>query len=176
MKPHDYGKRMPEEIFDVVDDQDEVIDRLPRDEVHRRKLNHRAIHLLVHNAAGQVFLQQRSMQKDTHPGKWDSSVSGHLDSGETYDACVIREAEEEIGLTLDTTPEKLFKLDSCEETDQEFVWVYRSQAEGPFELHPEEILAGEWFDPEDISSRVAKSPGDFAPAFVYIWKQLDHAG
>ncbi len=160
---------MAEEIFDVVNDQDEVIDHLPRSEVHRRGLKHRAIHLLVFNAAGELFLQKRSMIKDNHPGVWDSSVSGHLDTGETYDDCSIREAGEEIGLKLVSVPEKLFKIDACEETGQEFVWGYRCNAEGPFVLHPEEIDGGGWFTPEKVTAWVEEKPEEFAPAFVYIW-------
>jgi isopentenyldiphosphate isomerase len=161
---------MAEEIFDVVNDQDEVIDHLPRSEVHRRGLKHRAIHLLVFNAAGELFLQKRSMIKDNHPGVWDSSVSGHVDTGETYDACSVREAGEEIGLKLAGVPERLFKIVACEATDQEFVWVYRSNAEGPFVLHPEEIETGGWFARQKVTAWVAEKPEEFAPALVYIWK------
>lgn len=161
---------MAEEIFDVVDDRDEVIDQVPRSEVHRRGLKHRAIHLLVFNEAGELFLQKRSMLKDNFPGVWDSSVSGHLDTGETYDACSIREAGEEIGLELVGVPERLFKIDARDETGQEFVWVYRCLAEGPFVLHPEEIDAGDWFSLEKVSGWLAENPEEFAPAFVYIWE------
>jgi hypothetical protein len=49
-------------------------------------VKHRAVHILVFNARGQVFLQKRSLKKDLHPGVWDSSTSGHLDTGEDYDA------------------------------------------------------------------------------------------
>src|SRR6266850_5477348 len=101
---------MSEEIFDVVNEHDEVIGRQPRSEVHRLGLLHRAVHVLVFNAAGQVFLQKRSMSKDRQPGLWDSSSSGHLNKGEDYDACAVRELREEIGLKLSSPPKRLFKL------------------------------------------------------------------
>src|SRR5712671_919050 len=91
---------MGEEIFDVVNQHDEVIGRETRREVHRQGLMHRAVHVLVFNRAGQVFLQKRSLRKDRQPGLWDSSASGHLDSGEDYDACAVRELREELGLRL----------------------------------------------------------------------------
>src|SRR5579859_6588548 len=142
---------MSEEIFDVVNEHDEVIDHRPRSEVHRRGLMHRAVHVLVFNGRGQVFLQKRSMSKDRQPGLWDSSASGHLDTGETYDACAVRELREEIGLSLAGPPERLFKLAASSDTDQEHVWVYRCSAEGPFTLHPEEIECGGWFDPGAVA-------------------------
>src|SRR5580698_3928717 len=102
---------MAEEIFDVVNDRDEVVAQAPRKEVHARGLWHRAIHVLVFNARGEVFLQKRSMLKDTAKGKWDSSSSGHLDTGEGYDACAVRELREEIGLVLAEPPRRVFKVD-----------------------------------------------------------------
>jgi isopentenyldiphosphate isomerase len=161
-----------EEIFDVVNERDEVIDRQPRREVHRLGLRHRAVHMLVFNRRGQVFLQKRSLKKDREPGVWDSSASGHVDSGEDYDAAAVRELREEIGLDLKTAPSRRFKIFARPETDQEFVWVYRCEAEGPFVLHPEEIDCGDWFAPEEVTRWLSERPQEFATAFRLIWKTL----
>ena len=139
---------MSEEIFDVVNERDEVIGRETRREVHRTGLKHRAVHVFVFNSRGEVFLQKRSMTKDSSPGLWDSSASGHLDCGEDYDACALRELREEIGLNLSACPQRLFKVDACSDTGQEFVWLYQCESEGPFTLHPEEIERGQWFAPQ----------------------------
>jgi isopentenyldiphosphate isomerase len=164
---------MSEEIFDVVNERDEVIGRAPRTEVHARGLLHRAVHVLVFNARGEVFLQKRSMKKDRQPGVWDSSASGHVDSAEDYDACAVRELQEEIGLKVSETPRRLFKIPACEETDQEFVWVYRCESDGPFRLHPEEIDEGGWFSPEKVTQWTAERPRDFATAFAFLWRTLN---
>jgi isopentenyldiphosphate isomerase len=163
---------MAEDIFDVVNERDEVIDRKPRSEVHRLGLLHRAVHVLVFNSASQIFLQKRSMKKDRQPGVWDSSASGHVDSGEDYDTTAIRELREEIGLALNSAPRRLFKVDARPETDQEFVWVYRCEFEGPFELNAEEIDCGEWFDPLKVTRWTTERPQDFASAFLFIWNEL----
>lgn len=167
---------MSEEIFDVVNRHDEVTGQAPRREVHARGLWHRAVHVLVFNGRGEVFLQKRSMKKDTAKGKWDSSSSGHLDTGEDYDACAVRELREEIGLVVDQPPARLFKIDACQETGWEFCWVYRCASEGPFVLHPDEIETGGWFAPDAVTRRVEASPGDFASAFVLIWKTFRARG
>lgn len=163
---------MSEEIFDVVNERDEVVDQRPRSEVHRLGLLHRATHVLVFNAAGQVFLQKRSMKKDRQPGVWDSSASGHVDSGEDYDTCAVRELGEELGLKVSAPPRRLFKLGASPETDQEFVWVYTCNAEGPFHLHPDEIERGDWFTPEAVTRWLAERPQDFATAMVVIWPRV----
>ena len=161
---------MSEEIFDVVNERDEVVGQNTRREVHARGLLHRAIHVLVFNSRGKVFLQKRSMNKDRQPGVWDSSCSGHVDSGENYDETTVRELREELGLKLNTPLQKLFKIDACAETDAEFVWIYRCESEGPFQLHPDEIETGGWFAPAQVSDWVEAKPEDFANAFVLIWK------
>src|SRR6266446_2861813 len=56
------GFAMNDEIFDVVNESDEVIGQERRSEVHRLGLQHRAVHVLVFNARGEVFLQKRSMK------------------------------------------------------------------------------------------------------------------
>jgi len=161
---------MPDEIFDVVNENDEVIGQQTRKEVHRQGLRHRAVHVLVFNQRGQLFLQKRSLLKDTAAGKWDSSSSGHLDTGEDYDQCAIRELREEIGLIITAAPEKLFKINARPETGCEFCWVYRCHSEGPFVLHPEEIETGNWFTPDAISRWMNDKPEDFASAFALIWQ------
>lgn len=166
---------MSEEIFDVVNERDEVIGQAPRREVHRRKLNHRAVHVLVFNARGELFLQKRSMKKDCFPGAWDSSASGHLDRGETYDACALREVREELGVQLPTVPARLFKVEACADTGYEFVWVYQCRHDGPFTLHPEEIERGGWFALEAVSKWMRERPSEFASGLVLIWRRWNEA-
>jgi isopentenyldiphosphate isomerase len=161
-----------QEIFDVVNEKDEVIGRRARDDVHRLGLMHRAVHVLVFNAKGDVFLQKRSMSKDRQPGLWDSSASGHLESGEEYDDCALRELQEEIGLKPQTAPHGLFKLSASPETDQEHVWVYRCDSEGPFQLNREEIERGGWFTPEEVTRWMTERPEQFASALLVIWRLL----
>lgn len=162
---------MPEELFDVVNEHDEVVGRQPRSEVHRLGLKHRAVHVLVFNARGDLFLQKRALTKDSFPGTWDSSASGHLAPGESYDECAVREVEEELGWKLTAPPQRLFKITACPETGQEFVWVYRAEAEGPFRLHPEEISEGGWFAPTEVSRWLQERPQDFAGAVPLIWRR-----
>jgi isopentenyl-diphosphate delta-isomerase type 1 len=161
---------MSEEIFDVVNERDEVIEQKPRREVHRLGLRHRAVHVLVFNAKGEVFLQKRSHKKDTFPGAWDSSASGHLDTGEDYDTCSIRELREEIGLVIQQAPKRILRIEACDDTGQEFVWVYQMNSEGPFVLHPDEIERGDWFSPAQVTRWMQEKPQDFARALLLIWK------
>ena len=101
---------MYQEYLAVVDAHDQIIDQRPRGEIHANGLRHRAVHILVFNSRGWLFLQKRSMQKDLNKGLWDTSAAGHVDAGESYDACAVRELAEELGVTA--IPDFLFKLDA----------------------------------------------------------------
>lgn len=158
-----------DEIFDIVDDGDNVIGQSTRGKVHRTGLLHRAVHVFVLAADGRIFLQKRSMQKDTAPGKWDSSASGHLDAGESYDAAASRELTEELGIAAPPVPQLLFKVSACEDTGNEFVQAYRIAHDGPFALHPDEISGGGWFSLDEVDAWVARAPMDFARSFCYLW-------
>lgn len=134
------------------------------------------MHVLVLNAAGEIFLQKRSSRKDSWPGAWDSSASGHLDCGEDYDACAIRELREELGVVPRGPVERVWRIETCPETGQEFVWVYRTRHDGPFVLHPDEIETGQWFTVAAIDAAVTERPGEFALSFRHLWRALRTGG
>lgn len=158
----------PEELFDVVDTGDKAIGTATRGEVHARGLLHRAVHILVVREDGALFLQKRSAGKDTFPGRWDSSASGHLDSGESYDPAALREVGEELGVHLGAL-ECLAKLPASPATGQEFVQVYRGRHDGPFTLHPEEIEEGRWLQPDVLDKWLGEEPEAFPPCFHEVW-------
>lgn len=160
-----------EEIFDVVDEHDRVVAQASRQEVHAKKWMHRAVHVLVWNERGEVFMQKRSMNKDQMPGVWATSASGHVDTGEDYDTAAVRELGEELGIFVDGPAdlELLFKHPACRYTGEEFVQVYQLQWDGPMILNPEEIDAGQWFAPDELDAAIHANRRNFAPSFRLLW-------
>ena len=161
-----------DEIFDVVDVLDRVISQATRREVHDQGLLHRAVHILILNSSGEVFLQKRSMAKDTHPNCWASSASGHLDAGEDYLSAAIRECKEELGVSFQEF-EFLFKITPSTANGWEFVEVYQGLHEGPFSLNPAEISEGQWYSTEAICSLVREQPQSFASSFIEVWRKFN---
>ncbi|CAN5747836.1 hypothetical protein BH09VER1_BH09VER1_11650 [soil metagenome] len=161
------------EVFDVVDEQDEVIGAKPRELVHVNNLRHRAVHMVVFNAEGELFLQKRSIWKDKNPGVWDSSAAGHVDSGETYQEAAQRELGEELGIQC--ALERIGKLACSEATGWEFIELYRGTHDGPFTLAPLEVETGAFFPMEQIRTWLKRSPGDFSPVFAQCLNLLESA-
>jgi 16S rRNA (adenine1518-N6/adenine1519-N6)-dimethyltransferase len=156
------------ERFPVVDKNDRILRYARRSDVHGNNLRHRAVHILIFDQAGDVYLQQRSRWKDRHPLKWDSSAAGHVATEESYEQTARRELEEELGINVPL--EKLLKLPASARTEQEFVWLYRGDIRGHPILNRSEIETGAFFPPAIIDGWVAARPEDFAPGFIECWK------
>jgi isopentenyl-diphosphate delta-isomerase type 1 len=167
----------PRELFDVVDEQDRVNGQAARAEVHARGLRHRAVHIFLFNTAGKLFIQKRSTSKDTYPGCYDSSASGHLESGEDYDACALRELREELGIELPALSlRKHFKIEACEETGWEFLWIYAVRGDFKINLNPTEIESGAFIALDEVERLIQREPARCAPGFVWVFRGLQQRG
>ena len=154
-----------DEQFDVVDENNQVIRQEARSVVHRDGLRHRAVHIFLFNKKGDLFLQKRSHLKDACPGLWDSSAAGHLDAGEDYRLCAVRELEEEVGVSGD--PEFVAEIDATEQTGWEFVQLFRVDHQGgKLTLPPDEIECGAYFPMSVVEEWVSARPQDFASGFI----------
>jgi 16S rRNA (adenine1518-N6/adenine1519-N6)-dimethyltransferase len=93
---------MPDELLDVVSQDDTVIARELRSVVHERGLTHRGVHVFLFTPDGQLLVQQRSRHRDTAPLALDCSVSEHVKSGEDFPLAALRGLEEELGIVQAT--------------------------------------------------------------------------
>ncbi|MCX6910754.1 MAG: NUDIX domain-containing protein [Verrucomicrobia bacterium] len=161
-----------QELFDVVNANDEVIGQATRGEVHRRGLMHRAVHIFVFNFAGHLYLQKRSQTKDKHPGCYDSSASGHHDAGEDADTCAQRELREELGLEAGAGLTRLFKIPACAETGWEHVTFYTLQTDAPPQPNPREIESGRFFTLAEVLRMIEADPRQFTPGFLKVLQKF----
>jgi isopentenyldiphosphate isomerase len=160
-----------QELLAVVDVHDCIIGTCARHIVHATGLRHRAVHILVFDDAGRLFLQKRSMNKDLNPGLWDTSAAGHVDADEDYTSSAIRELREELGLTDHGRLLPLFKIPPTAYNGMEFVRVYCITHNGPFALAADEIDGGDWFTPSQIDALVSADVPELTPTFKIIWRQ-----
>ena len=116
---------------------------------------------------GDIFVAERINIK----GAWQVPQGG-IDSGEDAETALFRELQEEIGLVVAQPPVRWRRIEACADTGNEFVWVYRCAAEGPFVLHPAEIERGEWFMPDEVTRLIAERPADFSRSFRLVWRRV----
>jgi isopentenyldiphosphate isomerase len=128
-----------EERLEIVDYKGEVIGHALRSEVHGNpSMMHRVVHVLVFNRKGDMLLQKRSLNKDVAPGRWDTSVGGHVGIGEELISASKREMYEELGIS-GHEPEHLYSYVHNNSYETELVTTYRCVHEGDFFYNREEI-------------------------------------
>lgn len=165
---------MSEEIFDVVDSDDNVTGQAARSVVHANGWLHRAVHIFVLNSAGELLTHLRSTTRDEYPNKWTSSASGHLSAGEDYDEAAPRELKEELGISAPLT--RLHKFAACPDTANEHTILYMARTDAPPTFQAEEIADGEFLPLATIRQQMEESPDRFAPSFRLLFCWFDQSG
>lgn len=155
------------EFFEIVDAEDQVIGTALRSECHGNpQLIHRVAHVLVFDRQGRLLLQKRSKYKDVQPGKWDTSVGGHLDPGETYAAAAKREMFEELGVA-DLPLTFLYAYPMRNDFESENVATFFACHDGPFAFSVDEIDEVKFWTAQEIDA--ALSSGILTPNFEDEW-------
>ncbi|MDD2436697.1 MAG: NUDIX domain-containing protein [Massilibacteroides sp.] len=151
------------EWFPLVNEEGETIGKASRWECHSgSKQLHPVVHLHVFNEAGELFLQKRSMTKDIQPGKWDTSVGGHIDYGETVEKALRREVREELGI-IDFTPVFITRYIFESAVEKELVNTFRTVYNGTISPNEDELDGGRFWTLEEIASGLGKNL--FTPNF-----------
>ena len=163
---------MAEELFDVVDVNDEVIRVAGRREVHDNKLFHRSAHVLVYDEAGRLLVQRRGFNKECSPGLWDTSAGGHVSSGEDYKTAAERELTEELGLKSRRPIEYLLKMPADRNTGQEFVGVFSAVTDEVPVLQVSEVAAARWLEIGELKAWIKRDRSQFTTVFLKICTEV----
>ena len=123
------------EILTVYDSQLNPIGAESREQVHRLGLLHKVVQCWVLSPRPEglwIWYQQRALDKASFPGCFDTAAAGHISDGEQPLEAVLREIQEELGLSL--APRQLEYLGRWREAmdyggfrDREIVEVYLYQ-------------------------------------------------
>ena len=141
---------MQEEILEIVDREGKTLGLAPRSEIHGNpSLLHKVVHVLVFNENGELLLQKRSMNKDVAPGKWDTSVGGHISVNEDLIEAAKREMEEELGIISENI-KHLYSYIHSNHYESELVYTHSCMHNGPFSFNQEEIDEVKFWNLEDI--------------------------
>ena len=146
-----------EEHLEIVNNRGEVIGYAPRSEIHGNpSLIHRVVHVLVFNKKGELLLQKRSQNKDVAPGKWDTSVGGHVGIGEELHFSSRREMHEELGVS-GCELECLYTYIHSNLYETELVTTYRCIYDGDISFNNNEIEEIRFWSFDEIREVMGKN-------------------
>ena len=158
----------PEEQLEIVNEEGEVVGRALRSVIHGNPaLCHRVVHVMVIDDQGRILLQQRSLGKDVAPGKWDTSVGGHVGIGEELLLAARREMEEELGIDASEL-EHLYTYTHSNPHETERVTTYRCVYSGEIFFNRDEIDEVRYWSLEEI--REAMGKGKFSDNFEHEFR------
>ncbi|HLC69492.1 MAG TPA: NUDIX domain-containing protein [Patescibacteria group bacterium] len=157
------------EMMDVVNDKDEVVGQVDKEDVYKKLLCHWIVHVLIFNDEGKLALQLRHPNLSFAPNHWSTTVGGHVQAGESYEDATKREMREEVGVE---TPIEYFSKDSYHALGQpdKFIVCYRAKYNGPFQMEPEAVVEVEFFTIEEIKSMIEQGE-KFHPELLFILKK-----
>lgn len=161
----------PEEWFPVVNENGEETGKALRSVCHDGKsmLLHPVVHLHLFNTKGELFMQKRVKTKDIQPGKWDTSVGGHVSVGETPDEALARETREELGL-IDFVPRFLVNYIWQSSREKELINAYSTISDEMPVINKDEIDDGKYWSLMEIKKNLGKDV--FTPNFEHEFRML----
>ena len=160
------------ELFDVIDSEGNPTGQIvSREKAHAEGIPHRTAHIwIIREKEGrvQILLQKRSQNKDSFPGKFDTSSAGHIQAGDEPLESALRELKEELGISA--VPEQLhfagtFPISFAREfhgkmfRDEEiaFVYIFNEPVNtDELILQTEEVESVQWFDLEEVCEKCEK--------------------
>ena len=154
------------EIFDIVDENGiPTGETIQRTVAHDKGIRHRTAHIwIVRNTDNgcEVLLQQRSYNKDSFPGRYDTSSAGHIRAGDEPLDSALRELGEELGIKAEPAAltyigkfpiqyEKEFFGKPFRDCEVAFVYLYTEPVDiNALTLQAEEVESVEWFAIDEV--------------------------
>jgi len=108
-------------------------------------------------------------KKDIQPGKWDTSVGGHVDLGERIEEALAREVREEIGITH-FNPQFIGRYVWESSRERELVHSFIAISDNAPVIDKTEIEEGRFWSLQEIKESIGKDV--FTPNFELEFTEL----
>lgn len=166
---------MQEEKVILVNENDEKIGLMPKQEAHEKGVLHRAFSVFIFNDQGELMLQQRALHKYHSPGLWTNTCCSHQRDGETSIEAGKRRLEEEMGFSTDlkVTTSFIYKAPfdnglTEHELDHIMVGTYNDEPK----INKDEVAAWKWMPLEEVKEDVVKNPNQYTAWFKIIFEKF----
>ncbi len=166
---------MEEEKVILVNEKDEKIGLMPKQEAHEKGRLHRAFSVFIFNDNNELMLQQRALHKYHSPGLWTNTCCSHQRDGETTLEAGKRRLQEEMGFSVELkeTTSFIYKAPfdnglTEHELDHILIGTFNSEPE----INKDEVAAYKWMPIEEVKSDISKNPQLYTAWFKIIFDKF----
>lgn len=169
-----------EEQVVLVDEENNVLGYLGKQEAHVKGLLHRAISVIIFNSKGEQLIQQRAWTKYHFAGLWSNTCCSHPRKNESFKDAATRRLFEELGIKTPLKEEFnfIYKAHDTQSglTEWEYDTVFTGVFDGDFEFNKTEVADVRWINTEDLREEITKNPEQFSFWFRIILNELKKRG
>jgi isopentenyldiphosphate isomerase/NTP pyrophosphatase (non-canonical NTP hydrolase) len=159
------------EYVDIVDENDNFVKTVSREESDAKLLRRRAARVTIFNSKGKFFIQKRSAKVKNYPNLWDFGVTETMSHGESYEAAAIRGLKEELGILTDATKlQPLFKVPYTNSDIKRMYMVFQITYNGKYKLDKDEVASAKFVSRKLMESMMKN--GLFALPSVVMYDKL----
>ncbi|WP_030905550.1 NUDIX hydrolase [Streptomyces sp. NRRL F-5126] len=140
------------ELVERVDEHDQVLGIVDRDEAIRQGWMHRIATIVCRNADGRFLVHRRQDDDSRFPGQYNWMLGGAADVGESYEAAAARELSEELG--VDATPRFVLKFLCAGAISPYWLGLHEVVITAPIRPNPQEVAWHAWVTKSELESLV----------------------
>lgn len=166
---------MMEEQVVLVNENDEKIGLMPKQEAHEKGVLHRAFSVFIFNAKNELMLQQRALHKYHSPGLWTNTCCSHQRDGETTLEAGKRRLFEEMGFSTDLKETTSFIYKAPFDnglTEHELDHILVGNFEGIPNINTEEVATWKWKDLAEVKMDIQNNPEIYTEWFKIIFDKF----
>lgn len=166
---------MTSEMVILVDEQDNEIGLMEKQEAHEKALLHRAFSVLVFNQNGETLLQQRSLTKYHSAGLWTNACCSHPRAGESTLEAAHRRLMEELGFDCQLALKHSFIYKAPFDnglTEHEFDHVFFGEYNDAIHFNLDEVATVKWVSIPWLLEDINKNPEDYTVWFRMIVEKI----
>ncbi|MCF6307874.1 MAG: isopentenyl-diphosphate Delta-isomerase [Flavobacteriaceae bacterium] len=166
---------MTEEQVILVNENDEQIGLMPKQEAHEKAVLHRAFSVFVFNDANELMLQQRAFDKYHSPGLWTNTCCSHQRDGESNIEAGKRRLKEEMGFVteLSETTSFIYKAPFDNGlTEYEYDHILLGKYNETPNFNIEEVASWKWMPLEKVKIDIKNNPQKYTAWFKIIFDKF----
>ncbi len=166
---------MEEEKVILVDENDNQIGLMPKQEAHQKAILHRAFSVFIFNDKNELLLQQRAFNKYHSPGLWTNTCCSHQREGETTLQAAERRLQEEMGFETELKESIWFIYKAPFDnglTEHELDHIVIGNYNNDPIVNPNEVASWKWMKLEAIVDDIKKHPESYTAWFKIIFDKF----